>query len=102
MHQVKHAGTRRSCARTVGIEDLEGRLMMAANAWKAAVSGSWNDATKWSLGHVPTVSEDVQITVAGNYTVTIPPNPLSPGYYQMNSFKFGGASGKQVLNVQGV
>ncbi|HSV14493.1 MAG TPA: LEPR-XLL domain-containing protein, partial [Tepidisphaeraceae bacterium] len=52
------------------IEALEPRVLMAANAWKAAVAGDWSDPTKWSAGHVPTSSEDVSIAVAGSYIVT--------------------------------
>src|SRR3954464_4062349 len=64
---------RRSCARVASpVERLEGRVLLAANAWKSAVSGNWTDATRWSLGHVPTATEDVSITVAGSYTVTAP------------------------------
>ena len=39
------------------------------------MSGSWDDATKWSLGHVPALTEDVTITVAGNYAVSVPATP---------------------------
>ncbi|HSV12810.1 MAG TPA: hypothetical protein VLI90_01025, partial [Tepidisphaeraceae bacterium] len=52
------------------VEALEGRRLLSANAWKAAVSGDWDTASNWSAGHVPTASEDVSIAIAGNYTVT--------------------------------
>ncbi len=55
----------------VSIESMESRLLMTTNSWKSAVSGSWEDASRWSLGHVPTSSEDVSIVVAGTYTVGI-------------------------------
>jgi hypothetical protein len=51
-------------------ESLESRLLLSANSWKAAVSGDWDTASNWSLGHVPTASEDVNIAIAGSYTVT--------------------------------
>ena len=38
-------------------------------SWAAAVSGSWNDPTKWTGGVPPEPFSDVQITVAGTYTV---------------------------------
>src|SRR4051794_27101437 len=51
-------------------EPFERRLLMSTNSWKTPIGGNWDDATRWSLGHVPTAAEDVNITVAGNYTVT--------------------------------
>src|SRR5688572_20277783 len=79
------------------IEALEDRVLFATNAWKAAVSGSWDDATKWSLGHVPTTTEDVQISVAGDYTVTL--NATKASYYYANTLKVGGATGAQTLKL---
>lgn len=61
--------TRRACLRRV-VERLEGRLLLSANSWKSAVNGDWDDASKWSAGHVPTASEDVTINLAGSYSVT--------------------------------
>src|SRR5437764_864708 len=102
MNRTSLSHRRRSCARVVSrraspVERLEGRVLLAANAWKSAVSGNWTDATRWSLGHVPTVTEDVSITIAGSYTVTAP----GPAGTQLvaNSLKVGGTSGTQVLNV---
>src|SRR5436305_13652003 len=51
-------------------EPLERRLLLSANSWKAAVSGDWDDATKWSMGHVPTSGEDAVIALPGSYSVT--------------------------------
>jgi hypothetical protein len=51
-------------------EFLETRRLLAANAWKAAVSGDWDLGSNWSAGHVPTSGEDVSIAVAGTYTIT--------------------------------
>jgi hypothetical protein len=70
-------------------------VLFAANVWKSAVSGSWNDATKWSLGHVPDATEDVSISVAGSYTVTLDATKAS--YYYANSLKVGGNTGTQAL-----
>src|SRR6185312_9735066 len=40
------------------------------NSWDNAAGGDWDTASNWSLGHVPTLDEDAQITLPGNYTVT--------------------------------
>ena len=72
---------------------------MSVNAWKTGVSGNWNDATKWSLEHVPTSSEDVTITAPGNYTVTVPTTASTP-YYYSNSLTLGtNTTGTQKLAV---
>lgn len=86
-----------SSHRVYSIEGLESRVLLSVNAWKSAVSGSWNDATKWSLGHVPLTTEDVQIVVAGNYTVTVPAPPTAQ--FAANSLKVGGATGTQILTI---
>ncbi|HTW95339.1 MAG TPA: calcium-binding protein [Tepidisphaeraceae bacterium] len=52
------------------LEWVEPRLYLSVNSWKNAVSGDWDTASNWSLGHVPLATEDVQITVPGTYTVT--------------------------------
>src|SRR4051812_46383684 len=80
------------------IEGLESRILMAVNNWKAGVSGNWNDGNKWSLGHFPTTTEDVTITAAGNYTVTVPTVAATP-YFYCNSIKVGTATGTQKLAV---
>lgn len=41
-------------------------------SWAAAVDGSWTDATKWDTGAVPTSSQKVCISIAGEFTVTVP------------------------------
>ena len=41
------------------------------DSWKTAASGAWNTATNWSTGAVPTSTDNVCITVAGTYTVTL-------------------------------
>ena len=40
------------------------------NYWTNASGGDWDTATNWSLGHVPTATENAVITLAGTYTVT--------------------------------
>jgi autotransporter-associated beta strand protein len=54
----------------------EGSEDMAAISWKTPVSGNWNVAADWSTGAVPTSADDVLISAAGSYTVTISTNPL--------------------------
>jgi hypothetical protein len=60
-------------------------------AWSAAVSGNWSDSTKWTGGVVPTAADDVVITMAGTYTITLDTNPT------VNSLTIGEASGSQTL-----
>src|SRR3954451_9202628 len=100
MRPDRHESPRRTLLdRAVRIEGLEKRFLMAVNAWKAGVSGNWNDGTKWSLGHFPTTSEDVTVTAAGSYTVTVPTVAATP-YFYCNSITVGtGASGAQKLAV---
>ncbi|HWE97612.1 MAG TPA: CARDB domain-containing protein [Tepidisphaeraceae bacterium] len=53
------------------MEPLESRILLSiTNAWKAAVSGDFDNPTMWSLGYVPTSTEDAVINVAGSYSVT--------------------------------
>lgn len=94
----RHVSARSRSTRRASTEGLESRIFFAINNWKAAVSGSWDDGSKWSLGHFPTASEDVTITVAGTYTVTAPNVPATP-YFYMNSLKVGTSAGTQKLVV---
>jgi hypothetical protein len=79
------------------IEGLESRVLLSVNAWKSAVSGSWDDGTKWSLGHAPAATDDVTIVVAGTYTVTVPSTPVMTR--TCNTLKVGGATGTQTLTL---
>jgi hypothetical protein len=47
---------------------------MAAIHWKSAISGDWGTAANWSSGTVPGAGDDVTISIAGTYTVTISDN----------------------------
>ena len=51
------------------------RFVMPGNAinfWNFDGSGDWSDPTKWSLGHVPTAQEDVQVPdYASQFTITL-------------------------------
>ena len=71
MRFAKRNPSRSPRVRRPAAEPLERRLLMAVNSWVSAVSGDWDDPTKWSLGHVPLATEDVDITVAGTYTVSV-------------------------------
>lgn len=62
--------------------------------WDSAVDGDWDDASKWTGGVVPGASDNVFITVAGTYTVTLDDTDRS-----VNSVTVGAASGAQTLFV---
>jgi hypothetical protein len=94
---ARNATTARAASATV--ESLEDRMLFAVNAWKSAVSGAWDDATRWSLGHVPTETEDVEIKQAGSYTVTLAP---TGSYRYVKSLKVGGVTGTQALTLNRV
>jgi hypothetical protein len=51
-------------------ERLESRLLLTTNSWKFDNGGDWDTASLWSLGHVPTATEDVTIPLGGTYTIT--------------------------------
>ena len=89
---------RKMAAPAVHLETLETRQMMTANAWKSAVNGSWTDASKWSLGHVPTKTEDVVISAAGTYAVTLGDCKTVTNLVS-NKLTVGGGSGTQTLNI---
>ena len=40
-------------------------------SWTAAADGLWSDPAKWTPAGVPTSTDDICITVDGNYTVTL-------------------------------
>ena len=56
-------------------------------AWNNAAGGNWNTAGNWNPAQVPTSADDVSITLAGTYTVTVDVNAAA------NSLTLGGASG---------
>ncbi len=86
----------------------------AAVNWRDPVSGNWTDATKWSSGTVPGVGDDVVITGAGSYTVTLNAvasvasvtlGAASGGTIQTLSIVAGGTlspSSTSVVNANGV
>ena len=44
---------------------------MSAINWKSALGGDWSVGANWELGLVPTPTDTTQITLPGNYTVSI-------------------------------
>ena len=53
------------------LEQLESRLLLSTtNSWQAAGGGDWDTAANWSLGHVPTASEDAIIGIASTNVIT--------------------------------
>jgi autotransporter-associated beta strand protein len=44
---------------------------MALVTWKAAVSGDWSTAARWSTNTVPSSVDDADINLIGNYLVTV-------------------------------
>ena len=44
---------------------------MAAIHWELAVDGNWNDPNKWQPNTTTTAADDVTISVAGSYTVSL-------------------------------
>ena len=78
-------------ARRGFVESLEKRLLLS-NTWKAAVSGDWDDPTKWSLGHVPTSTEDAVIG-AGSFTVTHSTSAIDSVHSLTSSAAFTMSSG---------
>ena len=67
-------------------------------SWAAATSGAWDDGANWSPAGAPTATEDVCITVAGTYTVTV------HGSQGAHSVQLGAGSsaGTSTLSVEGV
>src|SRR5687768_14942647 len=53
-------------------EPLERRRLLAAVAWDGGgAADNWNDPLNWSTNLVPTVADDVTISVADNPTVLV-------------------------------
>ena len=57
-------------------------------------SSSWNDPKNWSTGKVPGAREEVRITRAGTYAVTIDEDTA------IRKLVVGGSSGRQTLNLK--
>jgi hypothetical protein len=52
------------------IEQLDSRILFTTNTWSATAGGDWDTATNWSLGHVPTATEDAVIVLGPSRTIT--------------------------------
>jgi hypothetical protein len=48
-------------SRRPNFDQLEDRVLMATDYWINSAGGSWQDAANWSLGAVPTSSDDAVI-----------------------------------------
>jgi hypothetical protein len=57
---------------------------MSTINWENALGGDWGDGTNWELGLVPHSSDNTQITLPGNYTVTIT-SDVSAGSLTINA-----------------
>ena len=66
-------------------------------SWASAVDGHWANPALWSPAGVPTMADDVCITVTGTYTVTLTQAQMA------NSLQLGSAgAGTASLTVEGV
>jgi len=65
---------------------------MPTNVWQTGSSNNWSDPTNWSLGHVPLLTEDVQMADGGSHScqldTDIQVNSLS--MYSSQSFHCNG------------
>ncbi|MCU1452674.1 MAG: hypothetical protein JWN46_820, partial [Acidimicrobiales bacterium] len=66
---------------------------VCTKSWAAATSGDWSDGTKWSPAGAPASGDDVCVTVAGTYTVTVHQNVGA------NSLAVGATSGGGTATV---
>ena len=67
--------------------------LAAGVSWTNATGGLWSNPANWSTGAVPGAADNVQITLAGTYTVTLDVDPT------IGSLALGGASGTQTLSA---
>jgi RHS repeat-associated protein/uncharacterized repeat protein (TIGR01451 family) len=77
LRRVLSSGKRRPTSRRNGfvrslqVEGLEGRALLAAVSWIAVGDGNWNTAANWSPPGIPGASDDVTISPASAATITI-------------------------------
>jgi hypothetical protein len=69
----------------------------ATATWSNAAGGNWSTPGNWNggAGPAPMAGDDVVITLAGTYTVTLDASP------SLNTLTLGGASGVQILAGNG-
>jgi hypothetical protein len=77
------------------LEVIPAAATPGVNAWTAAASGLWSDATRWTRGRAPIPGDTVLITAVGTYTVTLDVDA------SVDSLVVGGASGTQTLEPTG-
>src|SRR5947207_2998364 len=54
------------------IESLEGRKLLTAVSWTGAAGDNlWTTARNWSTDQVPTIDDDVTISIAANPTILL-------------------------------
>src|SRR5689334_11772823 len=85
--------TRIARASAAVLESLESRKLLTAISWNNAAGGDWNVASNWSTNSIPTSADDVSITLAGSYSVTLGANAT------VRTLTLGGVSGAQTLAV---
>ncbi len=73
--------------------------------WTNTSGGSWGTASNWSKDAVPGNTDEVCVTVAGTYTVTLEPYAGELGHPAngdtVKSLTLGGSSGHQTLDIEG-
>ncbi len=73
--------------------------------WTNTSGGSWGTASNWSKDAVPGNTDEVCITAAGTYTVTLEPYAGELGHPAngdtVKSLTLGGSSGHQTLDIEG-
>lgn len=73
--------------------------------WTNTSGGSWGTASNWSSDAVPGNADEVCITKAGTYTVTLEPYAGELGHPAngdtVKSLTLGGSSGHQTLDIEG-
>jgi hypothetical protein len=73
--------------------------------WTDTSGGSWGTASNWSKDAVPGNSDEVCITAAGTYTVTLEPYAGELGHPAngdtIKSLTVGGSIGHQTLDIEG-
>src|SRR5437660_5496372 len=62
-------------------------------SWTNSLGGNWSTAANWSTGTIPGPSDNVFLTNAGSYTVTLDVDAT------VASLSLGGVSGAQTLSV---
>ena len=67
----RFSGRRRCVALRPWLQVLEDRIVLTTDTWIAATGGNWDVPQNWSLGTVPTASEDAVVDFTSIQTVTV-------------------------------